>query len=300
MDAPAVLIIGAGGYLGGPIWKELLHQKSHFSRVAILADESKVDKFSEAKASGVEIIVGSFTDPASFKGFNTVLSLLGNHAMKYQPAIIDACIKAGVTDFYPSEYGSDISQGDYLTNRYFRDKHVTRQHLRSTVTLIPSFNYTLIMVGGFVEFALMPFFGTDTENKTFTFYGPSEKAEPLTAVADVARYVVESISLPKSPTQEREFRVPGGLYKWGDFIDEVEKVQGVKYTREFLPRQEALDKARECEGKGDVDGELLFSLKAIMGDPEAQGVPQPWDNAKFGFEPERLGKTLERIFAGRK
>ena len=49
--------------------------------------------------------------------------------MKYQPAIIDAAVSAGVTDSYPSEFGSDISQGAYLTNRYFHNKQITRKHL---------------------------------------------------------------------------------------------------------------------------------------------------------------------------
>jgi hypothetical protein len=319
MDSSSVLIIGASGYLGGPISQELMRQRSRFRRVAILADELKVHKFLDAKANGVEIIVGSFTDPTSFEGmfnislqvthqlqtqqilkgigFDTVLSLLGNHAMKFQPNIVDAAVKGGVTEFYPSEYGSDISQGDYLTNRYFRDKQITRQHLRETAARVSTFNYTFVMVGGFIEFALMPLFGTDIVNKKFTFYGTPEKAEPLTAVADVARYVVESILLPKSPTQERQFRVPGGLYEWGHVIDELEKAQGAKYTRDFRLRQEAIDNARECEKKGNADGELAFSLKAIMGDPNAQGVPKPWDNEKFSFEPETLEATLKRFFA---
>jgi hypothetical protein len=220
--------------------------------------------------------------------------------MKFQPAIIDAAVQGGVKEFYPSEYGSDISQGDYLTNRYFRDKQVTRQHLRDTASREPSFNYTLIMVGGFIEFALTPLFGTDVVNKTFTFYGTPQKTEALTAVADVARYVVESILLPKSPTQERQFRVPGGMYAWGDLIDAVEKAQGVKYTRKFLPRQEAIDNAVACAKQGDTDGELGYSLKAIMGDPNAETVPKPWDNGKFSFEPQTLEDILDQFFAEKK
>ncbi|CAI6342162.1 unnamed protein product [Periconia digitata] len=297
MTSPSVLLIGASGYLGRPILKELLRQRSLFKRIAILADESRAHKFSEDKLSGIEVVVGSFTDPTSFLGFDTVLSLLGNHAMKLQPEIIDAAVQGGITEFYPSEFGSDISQGDYLTNRYWRDKHITRQHLRTTAALNPTFNYTFIIVGGFIELALEPLFGTDIVNKNFTFYGTPEKAESLTAVADVARYTLESILLPKSPTQERQFRVPGGLWKWGDIIDTLEKVQGATYTRDFRPRQEAIDKAKECEKNGDVDDELAYSLRAIMGDPNAEGVPKPWDNEQFSFQPQTLEVTLKEFFA---
>ena len=102
--------------------------------------------------------------------------------MKCQPAIADAAIAAGVTEFYPSEYGSDIGQGEYLTNRYWRDKQITRQHLRNVAKDHPQFNYTFLITGGFMDYALHPLFGMDVDKHTFTFYGPPEKQEALTAV----------------------------------------------------------------------------------------------------------------------
>jgi hypothetical protein len=110
--------------------------------------------------------------------------MLGNHAMKYQPAIIDAAVSAGVTEFYPSEFGSDIAQGGYLTNRYFHDKQITRRHLAETAKRVSEFNYTYLMTGGFAEFALEPLFGTDIDNHTFTFYGGPEKQEPFTSIRE--------------------------------------------------------------------------------------------------------------------
>jgi hypothetical protein len=112
--------------------------------------------------------------------------------MKNQPSIIDAAIEAGVTEFYPSEFGNDISQGSYLTNRYFRDKHITRAHLEKAAKAHPGFNYTLIIVGAFVEYVLTnPQFGFDLEKHTFTMYGPPGKMEPFTATAELV-----PISLP--------------------------------------------------------------------------------------------------------
>jgi hypothetical protein len=108
--------------------------------------------------------------------------MLENHAMKFQAAIINAAMAAGVTEFYPSEFGSDLGQGDYLTNRYWRDKHITRQYLRNVAKKNPGFNYTFLITGGFIEFALHPLFGMDIDKSTFTFCGPPEKQEALTAV----------------------------------------------------------------------------------------------------------------------
>lgn len=68
MPSQSVLLIGAGGYIGRPVTKEFTTQKSKFARVAILADPSKVNQFTEAKESGMEIVVGKFQDATSFKG----------------------------------------------------------------------------------------------------------------------------------------------------------------------------------------------------------------------------------------
>ena len=68
MDSPSVLVIGASGFIGSPVLKELTRQRTSFSRVAILTEASKVHKFADAQANGVEIVIGSFTDPVSFKG----------------------------------------------------------------------------------------------------------------------------------------------------------------------------------------------------------------------------------------
>jgi len=109
--------------------------------------------------------------------------------MKYQPDIIKSCLSAGVTEFYPSEYGSDIEQGDYPANRYFRDKIITREAARKAVVDSAvsgqEFNYTLVMVGGFMEFLMKPLFGADLAEKTFTFYGKKEKTEAVTAVKEL-------------------------------------------------------------------------------------------------------------------
>lgn len=65
---PSVLIIGASGYLGKPMCAEFLAQRSKFKRIAILTTEEKKAKFAKVEADGLELVLGSFTDPSSFKG----------------------------------------------------------------------------------------------------------------------------------------------------------------------------------------------------------------------------------------
>ncbi|KAJ7628207.1 hypothetical protein DFH06DRAFT_1102766 [Mycena polygramma] len=125
--APAVLIIGASGLVGRPLVQEFLKNKTKFAGIGVLADPAKVSRFLDVKAQGVEVIVGSFLEAASYKGFDTIISLAGNGAMKLQPGMIDAAIAGGARHFYPSEYGTDLSRGTVGKKRYFRDKISTGQ-----------------------------------------------------------------------------------------------------------------------------------------------------------------------------
>ena len=80
----------------------------------------------------------------------------------------------------------------------------------------------------------------------------------------------------------------------------IEKVQGAKYTCTYHPRQDAIDAQKACAEKGDVDGELAWSLMSLMGDTNEESVPKPWDNDKFPFKPATLEETIRKFFQDRK
>jgi hypothetical protein len=107
-------------------------------------------------------------------GFEVVISLAGNANMKDQPSMIDAAAAGGARHFYPSEYGADLSIPELANVRYFRDKHLTRQHLVKTVSKVPGFRYTLLLTGSFTEWAISDFFGVDIEKHTVETYGDSD------------------------------------------------------------------------------------------------------------------------------
>ncbi len=112
--------------------------------------------------------------------------MLGNNAMALQPQIIDAAVSAGVTNFYPSEFGSDLAHPQALKERYFRDKQLTRRHLEKTAEKHKDqgFGYTYIVNGGFAEFAAHPAFGFNREEKRFDFWGDTKKVEPFAGVRE--------------------------------------------------------------------------------------------------------------------
>lgn len=84
---------------------------------------------------------------------------------------------------------------------------------------------------------------------------------------------------------------------WTEIIDELSKVQGVEYSREILPHQLVIDKAAQCAQEGDTNGELLYSLQAMISESDGVAVPKPWDNDLFSFKPEPLHTSFARYLA---
>lgn len=291
--APSVIVVGAGGNMGPFIMQALISHKKDFNRIAILTAPERTDKFAKYESQGVEVIGGSFADVTSYKGFDAVISLAGNAIMGDQPKMIDAAIAAGARHFIPSEFGVDIGQTPFLTERYFKDKHITRDHLRAKAKEFPGFHYTLVLIGAFAEtLALTPVFGLDSEKKTFTYYGDAENEVSLSSMPDTARYTVESILMPFEPNESvRELRVPNGNWKIKDAIKLLGEIQGVQYTSHYLPVSVAREEQEKYRQEGNTDMELLSSLKAGLGSPFIK-VPGPWDNNKFDFTP----LTLEEMF----
>lgn len=118
-------------------------------------------------------------------GFDVVISLAGNSIMVDQPQMIDAAIEAGVTHFYPSEFGVDIDQPFFLQERYFRDKHSTREHLRKRAREVPGFVFTEIIIGAFAEtFVLSSVFGLDRQGRTFTYYGELDDVKSISSMEE--------------------------------------------------------------------------------------------------------------------
>lgn len=184
MTKPSVLIIGASGSVGRPLVDEFVNKLDHFSKVGILSSPLSAHKFESDKSRGIQVVVGSFTDPTSYGGFEIAISLAGNSIMRLQPAMIDAAVAGGVTHFYPSEFGSDTSLDALKDFRYFQDKRTTRCHLVATAKQNPQFKYTYMLTAPFTDWVIFPFHGVDRVSKTVTAYGSKDLPLDVTSLKE--------------------------------------------------------------------------------------------------------------------
>ncbi len=185
--APSVLLIGASGAFGRPLTEEFIAQLAKFEKVGILADPSKVGKFSDVAARGIQVVPGSFLDSRAYAGDDTVISLAGNAIMRLQPAMIEAAVAGGVTHFYPSEYGSDVGQAALREFRYFRDKRVTRDHLVATAKAHPHFRYTLLLTGPFTEWTIDKVYGVYHDERRVEAFGRPDAPIDVTSIPEPPR-----------------------------------------------------------------------------------------------------------------
>ncbi|KAJ7167071.1 hypothetical protein C8R46DRAFT_899464 [Mycena filopes] len=298
--APSVIVIGASGAVGRPLMEEFIAQKFQFGRVAVLSDPSKVARFDEIKAKGIEVVAGSFLEAKSYEGFEVVISLAGNAAMKLQPGMIEAAIAGGARHFIPSEFGADIADNGNWKNRYFRDKVVTRDHLRARAKDTPGFRYTLVLSSAVTEYTVSEFNGVDVQKHVARTYGYPEARLHVTAMHDVCRFIVGAVLLPfDDPNQSmRELRVSGDFLTWKALMALLEEVQGVKYDIEYLDPALAAEKQEAARAAGDTEGELFWSATTTMANGYAL-LPEPSDNHRFAFKTETAKETLVRMFGSK-
>ncbi|KAJ6560951.1 hypothetical protein B0H10DRAFT_1966755 [Mycena sp. CBHHK59/15] len=160
----------------------------------------------------------------------------------------------------------------------------------------PDFRYMLVLTGPFTEYAVSSFNGIDFEKHTVEPYGKPGAELCVTAMADVIKYIVESVLIPFDPNQNaRQFRVPGDRVTWEQLIRDLGDIQGVKYKLMYLDPREAGVKQEEARKNKDEEAEVFWVGKAIM--LNGSGViPDPLDTVKFSFTLETAKETLRRLF----
>jgi hypothetical protein len=304
----SILLIGATrvGSFGDYVAQELAKDPSGFTRIAFFnntsrpADNSKKASIRDLQAQGFEIVeAADYASPEPYKGFDCVLIFLGNHGLHLQPTIIDAAIQAGVRHFYPSEYGADITVGQNWTQRYYKYKVETREHLETRARDVPDLGWTLYLLGRLTEWSVISHFGFDNKNATAKIYGTAAGRQSLVSAVDSAKYLVETLREPLSAAakgNQRTYRISGSNPTYGEIFEILERVTGKKYEVTYLPVESAVEEEKQAQKAGDVDAELSASHKLIQG-REGTLLPEPWDNDRFpNIHPMGVEETLRETF----
>ncbi|TVY13067.1 hypothetical protein LARI1_G008665 [Lachnellula arida] len=135
-----------------------------------LIQRANSDLLETFATKGVELVKGSPTDSTVYQGFEVVVAILGNHAIRNQPAQINTAIAAG-------------------EERYYRDKVITRNYLQQKDSEVKGFGYTYVIYGRFTEWAPLPHFGIYPKSGKANIVGSLEILQSLTPAKDAASYL---------------------------------------------------------------------------------------------------------------
>jgi hypothetical protein len=306
----AILLVGAISEYGFGqfVIRELVKSKHCFGRIGVYLDldrdnTAKAPILDQLKQAGIEVVPGQgFESPDPFKGFDCIMSFLGNYGLHLQPSLIDSAIAAGVRHIYPSEYGADILVGQNWTQRYYVEKVRTRLHLEERGKDLPDLGWTYVLFGRLTEWAVLSHFGFDNRAARAQIYGTLDGKQSLINATDAAAYLVKTLLDPSSliETRRRTYRFSESSPTYATLFRTLKTVTGREYHVEYLDVEAAQLEEHGAKQSGDVDAELSASHRLIQG---RQGtlLPLPWDNGKFpSVTPSSLQDSLMAAFASTK
>lgn len=231
------LVIGATGYLGGEICRQLVAANKPVR--ALVRTTSDREKRAGLQALGVELVEGDLKDAASLaaacEGVAAVIST-ASATISRQPGdslqsvdrdgqinLIDAARAAGAANFiYVSAH---LNVDCPLTAA----KHAVEQHLRES-----GLTYTILQPTNFMEVWLSPLVGFDATNARAQVFGTGQNPVSWISLRDVAQFAVAALDHPTARNAVIPLGGPAALSPL-EVVAIFEQLTGRSFTVQHIP-----------------------------------------------------------------
>lgn len=259
MPSIQIALAGATGNLGGPVLEALLN--AGFGVTALSrkgGNSSKLRKHPNLTVKEVNFnSVQSIT--LALLGSEVVISCLATLAIGSQNPLIDASVSAGVRRFIPAEFGMDSQNSLSVQLPVCAPKAATQKYLLEKSNSNPSFTYTSIANGLFLDWCLKTGIILNPTLHTATLYNGGDVPFSATILADVAKAVIGVIE-HQAETANRIVYIHSALVTQNKLIQYAKDKDGrewdtiVKDTEEV--KQESV--AELAKGShGDINAAML-------------------------------------------
>ncbi len=205
-----ILVVGATGYLGGRVCRELVAQGRPVTAMVRTGDDAA--RLDPLRAAGVELVEGDLKDPTSLEracqGKDAVISTASSSISHQsgdtidtvdrdgQRHLVDAAEAAGVGRFvYVSFSKNMVTEGPLTTA-----KRAVEEHLKAS-----GLGYTILRCGFLMEIMVTPMVGFDYANATAVVYGTGENPISWVSIDDVAKLAASSLDEPAARNAVFEF-----------------------------------------------------------------------------------------------
>ncbi|KZZ97379.1 NAD(P)-binding domain protein [Moelleriella libera RCEF 2490] len=302
-----VAVAGASGSLGSVVFKKLV-DSGLFDKVTALrrpgSGSGAAAPAGNAKVQVVDVDVDfSSVDAltAALQGHDAVIALFGATSLGLQTALIDASIRAGVQRFLPSEFGSDLQNPHNRTLLPFLQKVEVETYLEKKARECPSFSYTFVYNGAFLDWGLEHDFLLDvSEGGEPTIFDGGDLPFNATTLDTVASGVVGVLAHAVAETRNRAVYIGDFKTTQNELLAAAQRVMAAagkgkgKEEKEkaawrvrHTSLRDAVAAADERLAQGIVDLQTIAPyLYRSLFDPAHGGDFQRNDNALLGVQPK--------------
>lgn len=160
-----------------------------------------------------------------------------------QNVLIDASVAAGVTRYFPSEFGTDTENPSCIELPVFENKIQCLEYLRTKVAVNPQFSYTAVCAGLFLDWGLEAGFIVNPKTHTATIYDGGDRPSSTTTLVTVGKAIV-SIIAHLEETKNRHVYIQDLVLSQNELITVVKKLDGkeweLTHTTSAAARSEGL------------------------------------------------------------
>ncbi|KAM0249163.1 hypothetical protein ACHAQJ_009170 [Trichoderma viride] len=239
-----VAVAGATGSAGVPIINELL-EAGHF--VTALGRNGSNGSSKLPKHANLNFVEVDYDSVAS------LTTALQSHAVVIatlpvatpvgsQDKLIDAAIAAGVTRFFPAEFGTDTDNANSMKLPVFANKMQALEYLRAKVAKHPSFSYTALCTGSFLDWGLESSFLVNLKTHSATIYDSGDLPFSTTTLATISKAVVSIIN-HLDETKNRHVYIHDAVVTQNKLIDLAKSIDGKDWQLTYVDSSAVLREA---------------------------------------------------------
>ncbi|KAH8830163.1 isoflavone reductase family protein-like protein CipA [Flagelloscypha sp. PMI_526] len=296
MSVNKVIILGAGGNLGPTILAALQASKK-FTITVLARPESK-----SVFPSDVTVIKSDYSLSSlqsAFSGQDVVISTVGAGGFAAQKTIIDAAAAAGVKRFFPSEFGSRVTDESVAFVPLFQGKKDVVDYLISQESKI---SWTALQTGAFFDWGIkVGFFGFDLANHKASVLDGGKAKFHSTNLSTVGKAIVALLSKPEAyeKSKNQYVRIASHEVSQADLLAGFERITGVKWEVTDTDSDPLVKTAREKLAEGDLAEGYTLLRVLLFGKVDLGTLGAALWNDDLGLEKEDLDADLKLILDGK-
>lgn len=265
-ENPRIAVAGAGS-LGVPVILALLDASYP---VTILTRSTNHTKDGIPPNANVQYVTVDYSSVGSLEkaleGHFGVVSTVTTMSAGEQDPLIEAAVRAGVSRFIPSEFGSDSTNSMARVLPVYATKVATQGKLKEVAARNPGFSYTSIGNGPFLDWGLATNFLMDLKNRSATIYDGGDSKFSVTTLTGVAKAVV-GVFRHLEETKNRHILVHEAVVSQNQIIGLARRRDPASWNLHYASTEESRSTAFAVLSRGNPDevwGAMVGLLAAVV------------------------------------